>query len=105
VELGLSYLAEVAVIVLAEPLGADADAVVRAAASYHGARLVAVIPPGTDPTPEVAAAGTVLQAPGGDARPFHALVGRYAVGLAQGQEPRAAFEAALRAGGWEHAPA
>ncbi|HEY8437466.1 MAG TPA: hypothetical protein VIK65_02530 [Candidatus Limnocylindrales bacterium] len=96
-ELALRYLPEYSVVVVAEPLDADALRAVVAAAGWGGARLV-VIGAGDD-LPDDA---TVLEAPDDDAESaFADAVGRYAAALDRGVEPREAFAAASTGAGWE----
>jgi hypothetical protein len=107
VSLGLSYVADCRVLVVAEPLPADALAVAADAASYHGAHLVAVLQ-GNSAEPNVPLPGTttLLREPSeenrdsSDADDFAAAIGRYAAELDRGTRPADAFRAALGAG-WE----
>jgi ribokinase len=93
-QLALSYLPEYRVIVVAEPLEADAMRVVVDAAAWSGAALVVVGGPAADaPLPDDA---TVFEPPddGDPEGAFAAMVGAYAAGLDRGNDPRTAFEAA-----------
>lgn len=101
VELGLRYLAEIRVLVLAEPLEPGAQMAAIEAAGYHSAAVVAVVPQHSQLAPALAEAGTVLEAPDDDVASFAELVGRYAAGMATGNTPRDAFAAATDAIGWE----
>jgi hypothetical protein len=104
-ELGLRYLPEYAVIVVAQDLEAAALAAVSEAARWAGARLVIIRGPGatSQPAPDDA---TVLEAPPQDAEgAFASLVGRYAAALDRGIEPGDAFVAASAAVGWQPAAA
>jgi hypothetical protein len=103
VELGLAYLSEFRVLVLAEPLDAGAVAAARGAASYQGAALVVVIASGGAAPAELPAAATVLEMPEEDEGAFSELVGRYAAALDRGEDAGIAWQAALAAGGWETA--
>jgi sugar/nucleoside kinase (ribokinase family) len=105
VELGLRYHADYRVLVLAEPLAEDAENVALDAASFQGAAVVAVVPPGAPVGERLANAGTVLEAPDGGAGAFPDLVGRYAAALDAGQDPSTAFSEARRATGWQSGPA
>ena len=99
-ELGLSYLTECRVIVIAEPLDAAALGVAAEAASYHGAALVVVASAGAEQL-KLPAAATVLEAPPGDDGPFAALIGRYAAQLDAGRSAPDAWEEALASTSWE----
>jgi hypothetical protein len=117
VELGLRYLGDCRVIVVAEPLPDDAAAAAAEGARYHGAALVAVVEPGTNPPRVLAEGATVLelpavedQAPGGGPddpapdEPGHAfaeLVAAYAVRLDRGEPPETAFGAAVNEARWD----
>lgn len=106
VELALRYLPGIRTIVAAEPLDAPLARVVAEAASFAGARLVAIV----DDTAPAAARepygedATLLAPPSGDGdEGFARLVGSYAAALDAGREPADAFGAAVAAAGWEHA--
>lgn len=103
IELGLGYLPDISVIVTAEPLEDMAWQAILDAATFHGAAVVAIVPPGSAAPPGGAAVGTVLASPSAaGAKPaFAELVGRYAAGLAAGLEAGVAFAAARSAVGWE----
>lgn len=101
VELGLRYLAEMDVLILAERLERGAQAVALEAARYHGAHVIALLPPGSIPDQDLASAGTVLETPSEDVASFVAVVARYAVGLGAGRPAAAAFQEATTAIGWE----
>ncbi len=62
-DLGLRYIPDCRVIILAEPLPADAERVAIDAAAYHGATLVALVPSGGTVSAELTA-GAVLVAAG-----------------------------------------
>ncbi len=110
IELGLGYLADIRVLILAEPLPPDGAAAALTAAAYHGASVIAIVPSGSS---EPAAGGVPelgptaprfdLEAPRGEIAPFAEMVGRLAAGLARGDEPALAFAAATRSIGWERA--
>jgi hypothetical protein len=107
VSLGLSYVSDCAVLVIAEPLSDAAFAVAADAAAYHGAFLVAVLGPGAaEPAAGLPPETTLLREPStegvdaGEVTAFAATVGRYAAELDRGTEPAAAFRAAL-GGEWE----
>lgn len=101
VELGLRYHAEYRVLVLAEPIPEDAERVALEAASFQGAAVIAIIPPGGAVSERLSGAGTVLEAPAEGNGAFADLVGRYAAALDAGEEPQIAFASARRATGWE----
>ena len=102
-ELGLRYLPECDVLVVAEPLAPDTLAVVVAAAAYHAARLVVVIGAHDQPPAAVSDTATVLRAPVEEEWAFAAVVGRYAALLADGQPAAAAWRSALAGSGWQEA--
>jgi hypothetical protein len=101
VELGLTYLAEYGVLVVAEPLEPVALDAVRKAAEFQQAALVGVIGPGERLPAQYPATATLLEMPADDDGAFSALVGRYAAGLDRGLAPADAWRQALEAGGWE----
>jgi hypothetical protein len=101
VDLGLRYLADYRVLVLAEPLPPPAEAVALEAARYQGAAVIAVVPAGASTSERLRDAATVLEAPEDGGSAFAELVARYAVALDSGQEPRVAFETARVATGFE----
>ncbi len=105
VELGLRYLSEVRVLVLAEPLDGEAQAVALEGARYHGAEVVALVTSGSVPDPDLADAGTVLEAPPEDLEAFVQVVARYAAGMEAGKSAAEAFREATDAVGWERADA
>jgi hypothetical protein len=103
VDLALRYLTDYRVLVVADALPADLEAVVLDAAGYTGAAIVAVVSSGGRVGPTLADAATVLEAPEDALGPFAELVGRYAAGLDAGTAPAEAFAAATRSAGWEPA--
>jgi len=105
IDLGLRYLAECQVLVVGEPLDADALRVASDAASYHGAALVVLTAAGAAPSTELAEGATVLELPEEDSGAFPELVGRYAALLDSGRSPADAWRDALDEGGWEQATA
>ena len=105
VELGLRYLSEVRVLVLAEPLDGEAQAVALEGARYHGAEIIALVTSGSVPDPDLADAGTVLEAPPEDLEAFVQVVARYAAGMEAGKSAAEAFREATDAVGWERADA
>ena len=101
VRLGLGYLIDYRVLVLAEPLPPETEAVAVEAAQYHGAEVIAVVPPGSGVTQLLADAATVLEAPAEPGSRFADVVGRFAAAVDAGADPRTAFADAVRATGWE----
>lgn len=105
IELGLQYLSECRVLVVAEALD---DAALRAAAdgaAYHSAQLVIIRDPGREQSVELPAGATLLERPEEDAGAFARLVGGYAAQLEAGRAPAEAWHDALADTGWEQAPA
>ena len=100
VELGLRYLPQACVIVVADPLSEAALTAAIEAASFATARLVLLNPEGAA-VPTVPADVTVLEAPADDDGSFGRLVGTFAAALDSGLEPAAAFNEAVRSSGWE----
>lgn len=101
VDLGLRYLTDFAVVVLAEPVGPDTVAIVAEAARWTGARMILVVPTGA-PVPDGLPSDVVaFEAP--DADPdgvFAALVGHFAADLDDGVEPGVAFRTSVATDGW-----
>lgn len=118
VELGLRYLPECRVLVLADVLDEAALAEALEAAEYHGAAVVLVAAQGSVDPAGLGDRVTLLERPpidepgeGGeeaDAVADHValagLVADYAARLDRGEAPERAFEAALGAGPWEPSP-
>jgi hypothetical protein len=104
VALGLGYLVDFEVLILAEPLDPAAEEAALAAAAYRGARVVAVVPPGGAPGRALAAAATVFEAPEDGGGAFAAMVGRYGVELERGAAPGEGFARAVAVSGWERRP-
>lgn len=96
IDLGLRYLPECRVLVVAEPLRDDALRVVVDAAEYHGAELIVIGAAG-----DVPATATVLEAPADSGAAFAELVGRYAVALHDGRAAPDAWRDAVDQTGWE----
>src|SRR5262245_12899495 len=106
VELGLRYLTDYRVIVVAEPAAPEVVAVAVDAARWAGARLVVTVGAGAPPIETLPTDATVIEAP--DADPdgaFAALVGQFAAALDDGSAPGDAFRGSLAAVGWTDAPA
>jgi hypothetical protein len=120
VELGLRYMLDCKVLVVAERLSRDASAAAAAAADYHGAALVVVLPGEgggdavgpTSPDGSWPPSATILQAPSDpedgeeDASgniAFETMVADFAVRLERGDDAAGAFRAALGDAAWEPA--
>ena len=101
VELGLGYVVDYGVLVLAEPLPPEVEAAALDAAAFRDASVVAVVAPGGRVSGRLAGTATVLEAPRGTSEAFAQAVGRFAAGLDAGAEPREALATAVRAAGWE----
>ena len=93
-ELGLRYLTDYRVLVVADPLAEDALRTVAEATAYSGAQLVVVAdaPPPADVLP---ASATVLISPPDDEDAFASMVGTYAAALDRGDAPDSAFRQAM----------
>jgi hypothetical protein len=102
-DLGLRYVPDFRVLVAAEPLPAELEAIMFEAAAYAGAAIVVVTARGGTLGSTLADAATVLEAPEVAGGPFAEMVGRYAAGLDAGAEAAAAFSAAAQGAGWEPA--
>lgn len=100
-ELGLQYISECQVLVVAEALPANAISVVVDAAAYHDAALVLVAREGENPPDGIPETATVLQAPLAGSIAFSGLVGRYAALLDSGLAPEEAWRDAVDDTGWE----
>jgi hypothetical protein len=101
VSLGLRYIREFGVVVVADAVGEELARETADAASFAGASLVAIVG-ASDAIPAAFGGATVIAAPDRDPDgAFAALVGRYAAALDAGAEPSAAFRQARAAAGWE----
>jgi sugar/nucleoside kinase (ribokinase family) len=100
VALGLSYISECRVLVLAEPLPPDVRAAAREAAAYHGALIVAVVASDA-PVDDLGPDATLFEAPQEEEARFGELLGRYAAALDAGLPAERAFSDAVLATGWE----
>jgi len=100
VALGLRYLTDFAVLVIADPLSAPSAAAALDAASFAGARTVTIAGGSAAP----AAGHDVFEPPDGDPEAFASVIGRYAAALDRGVEPAEALTSAMRAAGWSPAP-
>jgi hypothetical protein len=101
IELGLRYVPECRVLVVAEPLAPAALGAAVDAAAYHSAALIALVPPGVSAPGELPENVTVLEQPDEDEGAFARLVGTYAAGLASGMSASEAWRAAVEKVGWE----
>ncbi len=101
VDLGLRYLTNYAVVVLAEPAGRGVVHVVADAARWNGAQLVMVVEAGTEPSDGLPPDAIVFEAPDDDRDgAFAALVGRFAAALDDGTDAADAFRSSIAAEGW-----
>ena len=104
VELGLRYLTEFSVVVVADELDEKALRVAADAAGWNDGTLVAVVPDGRPEPAGLPPDAIVLGAPGVDADGvFDRLVGQLAAAIDAGADPRAAFREAVAGAGWEPA--
>jgi hypothetical protein len=109
VDLGLRYLTEFAVVVVAEPVGPETVAIVAIvadAARWAEARMILVVDAG-EPVPDGLPADVVVfEAPEADPDgAFAAMVGTFAAALDAGTDPAEAFQASIASDGWTGAPA
>ena len=118
VDLGLRYVIDFTVLILADPLSPDAESAAIEAAAYHDAALIAVLPEGGKVSAALSAAATVLGAPTaegdgedaddeaaspGSSNAFAAFVGSLAIRIDAGSSVAEAFAEAARSTGWEQA--
>ena len=104
VDLGLRYLTDYRVVVLADPSAADVVAVASDAARWGEARLIVLVGAGRPAPDGLPADAVVLEAPGADPDgAFAELVGAFAAALDEGAEPETAFRASLASDGWSGA--
>ena len=104
IELGLRYVTECRVVVVADALDAAALAAAIDGARYHRAALVIAAAQSALPRDaELPSDTTVLDAPDEDDGAFAALVGRYAGQLDAGRGAADAWRDALNSTGWESA--
>ncbi len=105
VDLGIRYLTDYGVIVLAEPSGPDLVAIAAHAAHWGEARLIVVLGAGHAVPDGLPDDVIVLEAPSADPDDaFADLVGGFAAALDEGTQPEVAFRAALASDGWTGAP-
>jgi hypothetical protein len=103
IELGLRYVPECRVLVVAEPLEPAALGAAVDAAGYHGAALIVLVPAGVAAPTELPENVTMLELPDEDEGAFARLVGSYAAGLGGGKAAPEAWRAAVEGTGWESA--
>ena len=104
-DLALRYLAEYAVLVLADPAGPEIVGIAAEAAGYAGARLVVVVRPGEAVPDGLPPDAIVFEAPDTDPDGvFGSFVGSFAAALDDGDEPGAAFRSSIEADGWTTSP-
>ncbi len=101
VDLALRYLAEFAVLVLADPADPETVRVVADAAGWVGARLVVVVRPGAAVPDGLPPDVIVFEAPETDPDgAFASLVGAFAAALDDGDDPAEAFRSSIETDGW-----
>jgi len=101
IDLGLRYLTDFAVVVLAEPVGPESIAIVADAARWAEARMILVVGAGERVPDGLPTDVVVFEGP--DADPdgaFATLVGTFAAALDDGADPREAFQASIASDGW-----
>jgi hypothetical protein len=104
VELGLRYLTDFAVVVLAEPADPATIAVVADATRWGGARMVLVVPNGHTVADDLPGDVVVFESPASDPDgAFAHLVGAFAASLDEGTEPGPAFRSSIASDGWTEA--
>jgi pfkB family carbohydrate kinase len=104
VELGLRYLTDFAVVVLAEPAQDETIAVVSAAARWGEARMILVVGAG-QPVPDGLPGDVVVfESPADDPdEAFADLVGAFAAALDEGTDADVAFRSSIASDGWTEA--
>ena len=101
VELGLRYLSDLRVLVVADTLSDEVAMVAAEAAAYAGAAAIVLVRHGDAPAHGFGPSATVLEAPEDADGPFAVAVARYAVALDAGGDPELALRQAVEAAGWE----
>lgn len=101
VELGLRYLSDLRVLVVADTLEDEIASVAADAAAYASAAVIAVVQRGDPPPRAFDRSATILEAPEDAEGPFAVAVARYAVALDAGGDPESALREAVGAAGWE----
>lgn len=106
IDLGLRYLTEFSVLVVAVPVDDAVASIVSAAAGWASAALIVLVDEGATPTTGLPPDAIVLQAPPPDPDgPFDILVGDLAASIDRGVPAGDAFRDLLVAAGWEPAEA
>jgi hypothetical protein len=101
VDLGLRYLTDFGVVVVADPVAPEIVAVVADAARWGGARMILVVAAGERPPDDLPEDVVVLAAPDDDPDgAFATLVGTFAAALDEGTDPVEAFRASIASDGW-----
>jgi len=105
VDLGLRYLTDFTVIVLAEPALPEVVRIAAEAARWGEARLVLVVGTGEPVPAGLPPDAVVFEAPASDPDgAFASLVGGFAAALDGGTDPGDAFRSSIVADGWTAAP-
>jgi len=101
VDLGLRYLTDFGVVIVAEPVRPDVVAIVSEAARWAEARMVLVVAAGSSAPDGLPADVIVFEAPAADPDGVFAdLVGSFAAALDDGVEPEEAFRVSIGSDGW-----
>jgi sugar/nucleoside kinase (ribokinase family) len=104
VELGLRYLTDFGVVVVAEPAGTAVVAVAAEAARWNDAVLILVVDAEAAMPDGLPAGAIVFEAPDDDPDgAFAGLVGHFAAAIDDGADPGTAFRGALADDGWTEA--
>ena len=104
IDLGLRYLTDYRVIVLAEPSAPDVVAIASDAARWAEARLILVVGAGETAPDGLPADVVVFEAPEADPDGVFAdMVGGFAAALDDGTDPEVAFRASIASDGWSGA--
>ena len=104
VDLGLRYLTDFAVVVVAEPADPATIAVVADATRWAEARMVLVVPDGHTVPDGLPGDVVVFESPATDPDgAFADLVGTFAASLDEGTEPGVAFRSSIASDGWTQA--
>ena len=104
VDLGLRYLMQVDVLILADASQPEIVKVVVDAARWGEATLLLVVGPGSTVSDDLPPDAIVFEAPATDPDGIFAeFVGSFAAALDDGAEPGAAFRAAITSDGWTEA--
>jgi hypothetical protein len=101
VELGLRYLSDLRVLIVADTPADEVATVAADAAAYAGAAVIVLVQRGDPPARAFDRSATILEAPDDAEGPFAVAVARYAVALDAGSDPEIALREAVGAAGWE----